>query len=305
MEFSSTGLSLEEIRNLDIVDYLSSLGHKPDHIKRDMDYWYLSPLRLEGEASFKVNRNLNRWYDHGLGKGGNLIDFGLLYFNCTVREFMEKFGPEFSIQQPARLSFHQPGEHPETESKIEVQNVRPLFSYPLIHYLHERHIPLSVAEQYCSEVSYKLDGRSYYGIGFKNDAGGYEIRNAFFKCSSAPKDITRIGDKGKELHVFEGFFDFLSFRALYPKEQHKDGDILVLNGAAMFERARPLMAAYPVKKLWLDQDTTGKAYTKFALSLNEGFQDESGLYSKNKDLNEWLSGKGTVLKKQIKQRLGG
>jgi hypothetical protein len=305
MEFSSTGLSLEEIRNLDMVDYLATLGHQPEHIKRDVDYWYLSPLRVEGEASFKVNRNLNRWYDHGLGKGGNLIDFGLLYFNCTVREFMEKFGPDSSAQQPVRLSFHQPAEHPETESKIEIQSVRPLFSYPLIHYLHERHIPLSVAEQYCSEVSYKLDGRNYYGIGFKNDAGGYEIRNAFFKCSSAPKDITRIGNNGKELHVFEGFFDFLSFRTLYPKEQHQDSDILVLNGAAMFERARPLMAAYPVKKLWLDHDATGEAYRKYALSLNEGFQDQSNLYSKNKDLNEWLSGKGAVPKKQVRHRLGG
>ncbi|WP_377117935.1 toprim domain-containing protein [Mucilaginibacter litoreus] len=265
----------------------------------------MSPLRSEGEASFKVNRHLNRWYDHGLGEGGNLIDFGLLYYNCTVRELMERFGPDFTVQQHAGISFHQPDKHPETESRIQVQTVRPLFAYPLIHYLHERHIPLSVAEQYCSEIRYELDGRNYYGIGFKNDAGGYEIRNAFFKCSSAPKDITHIGKDGSELHIFEGFFDFLSFRTLYPKEQHKDDDILVLNGAAMFERARPMMARYPVKKLWLDHDTTGEAYTKYALSLNEGFQDQSSLYSQHKDLNEWLSGKGAVPKKQMKQRLDG
>ena len=64
-----------EVKQLDIVDYLEKLGHRPQKI-RNNDYWYLSPLREEKEPSFKVNRKLNVWYDHGLGKGGNIIDLG-------------------------------------------------------------------------------------------------------------------------------------------------------------------------------------------------------------------------------------
>ncbi len=75
-------LSSTEARQIDIVDYLSALGFHPAKI-RNKDYWYCTPLRNEKTPSFKVNRNLNVWYDHGIGKGGNLIDFGILYFNCT------------------------------------------------------------------------------------------------------------------------------------------------------------------------------------------------------------------------------
>ena len=59
--------SLEEVKQVDLVEYLEKLGHQPKKI-RGNDYWYLSPLRTETEPSFKVNRKLNAWYDHGMGK---------------------------------------------------------------------------------------------------------------------------------------------------------------------------------------------------------------------------------------------
>ncbi len=58
------------------------------------------PLREEKTPSFKVNRKLNRWYDHGLGKGSNLVDFGILYNKCTIGEFMQKLSSNFSFQTP-------------------------------------------------------------------------------------------------------------------------------------------------------------------------------------------------------------
>ena len=69
-----------------MVDYLSRLGYQPTKIK-NADYWYLSPLRNEKTASFKINRKLNCWYDHGIGKGGNIIDFAILFHNCTISKF--------------------------------------------------------------------------------------------------------------------------------------------------------------------------------------------------------------------------
>ena len=59
-----------------MVDYLEKLGYMPQKI-RGNDYWYLSPFRQEKEPSFKVNRKLNAWYDHGTGRGGNIVDFGM------------------------------------------------------------------------------------------------------------------------------------------------------------------------------------------------------------------------------------
>lgn len=78
MEFRNDSLTIEELRQRDLIEYLSKLGFEPVKI-RGFNYWYLSPLRNEKTPSFKVNTKLNRWYDLGLAKGGNIIDFDVLF----------------------------------------------------------------------------------------------------------------------------------------------------------------------------------------------------------------------------------
>ncbi|MDP1973965.1 MAG: CHC2 zinc finger domain-containing protein, partial [Sediminibacterium sp.] len=82
-------LSVADVKQMDMVEYLRKLGWLPIKIRTD-DYRYLSPLRVEKTPSFKVNRKLNVWYDHGLQQGGNLVDFGILFYKCTVSELMQK-----------------------------------------------------------------------------------------------------------------------------------------------------------------------------------------------------------------------
>jgi DNA primase len=99
MDFRKQQVSLTAVKETDMVDYLFALGYEPAKI-RNVDYWYISPLRNEKTPSFKVNRRLNKWFDHGLGKGGNLIDFGIEYYQCSVSDFLQKFGADFSVHQP-------------------------------------------------------------------------------------------------------------------------------------------------------------------------------------------------------------
>jgi hypothetical protein len=58
-------LTMAQAKQTDLVDYLAFLGHRPQKVRNE-DYWYLSPLREEKTASFKVNRKKNVWYDHGV-----------------------------------------------------------------------------------------------------------------------------------------------------------------------------------------------------------------------------------------------
>ena len=94
-----------EAKQIDLVDYLAALGYRPQKI-RNHDYWYYSPLREEKTASFKVNRQRNLWYDHGIGKGGTLIDFGMLYFNCSVKEVLDRLSNDSNTL--ANSFFHPP-----------------------------------------------------------------------------------------------------------------------------------------------------------------------------------------------------
>lgn len=164
MSFRKQRLTIDEAKEMDMVDYLSSLGHEPSKI-RSKDYWYLSPLRDEKTPSFKVSRRLNRWYDHGLGKGGNLIDFGIEYHHCSVSELLDRLNGNFSLHQPVS---HSAKATDEPEQKIKILGDYALAAYPLLHYLEQRCIPIMIADKYCREVRYQLNDKTYYGIGFKN-----------------------------------------------------------------------------------------------------------------------------------------
>lgn len=285
MDFRKQGLSCEQAKQMDMVSYLSSLGHEPAKI-RNFDYWYLSPLRKEKTPSFKINRRLNRWYDHGLGKGGNLIDFAILYNDCTVGEFLKTLGDNFCFHPHATLIDAQLKE--SKESCITILKEGSLTSFPLHRYLYQRRITGQVAERYCKEVVYKLWGRKYFAIGFKNNSGGFELRNAFFKGSSTPKDITTIDNGSKEVTVFEGFFDFLSFNVLLQNEQPTKTNFLILNSLSFFEKARHFMESHSRINLYLDRDKSGQNCTRQALSLSGKYKDGSSLYTGYKDLNDWV-----------------
>jgi hypothetical protein len=285
MESNKNNLSIEGVKDLDMVGYLSSLGYEPVKIRR-ADYWYLSPLRQERTASFKVNRVLNRWYDHGIGKGGNIIDFGILHYNCTPSEFLNAVrGNNFL---PAANDFKQQSHERETASRVIVNDVFPVRSKALISYLGTRKITLEIATVFCSEVSFSLYGKSYFAIGFKNDFGGYELRNRFFKGSSSPKGFTTVKNGHQKLSVFEGFFDLLSYKVLEAKGQVPLTDFLILNSLSFFDAARPVMEGYRKAMLYLDNDTAGQNRSAAALKLSDVYEDGSRLFSGFSDLNQCL-----------------
>ena len=284
MNISNKPLTCAEVKSRDMVDYLASLGFEPKRISRQ-HYWYISPFRNERTASFKVNRALNKWYDFGEGCGGNLIDFGVLYFKCSVSEFLKQL-PLTSFQNQQPLFPHK--REKEEEGLITILKVEKLSSPVLFHYLKHRRIDSEVAQSFCKEITFELYKKKYYAIGFKNDANGYELRNQFFKGSSQPKDITTIQDNEQKLVVFEGFFDFLSYQTIYKNSAYLTEDCLILNSLSFLNKAKPLLKNYNQVHLFLDRDTKGQNCTRDLLSLGNHIQDESCLYKHNKDLNEWL-----------------
>jgi hypothetical protein len=293
-------LSCEQAKQIDMVDYLSSLNHHPQKV-RNQDFWYLSPLRQEKTASFKVNRTLNVWFDFGFGKGGDIIDFCTLYYNCTISEALSKLS---EYQNQPTLSFHPltafggstvsslrfAGERKgSTDSKIVVQATRPLSANNLIGYLENRQIPLGIASKYCQEVDFILYGRQHTVIGFPNHSGGYELRSETFKGSSTPKDSTFIDNKTEQIAVFEGFFSFLSFCTINGNQTAPLTNCLILNSLSFFDKSRDLMEKHLRVHLLLDRDMAGKTHTQKALNWDrDKYIDRSEFYSSHKDLNDWL-----------------
>jgi hypothetical protein len=287
-------------KQLDLVEYLASLGYHPQKI-RNQDYWYVSPLRDEKTASFKVNRHHNIWYDHGIGKGGNLVDFGILYHKCTISDLLDRLTgyerqPVLPFQQPiltptASTSSPQlAGEKKDTSAaKIVVLDARPLAEKSLIDYLKKRCVPIEIAGRFCKEVDFLLYNKKHTVIGFRNQSGGYELRNENFKGSSSPKDVSFFNNGRQQVAVFEGFFSYLAFQALNRSQDVQLTNFLVLNSLSFLQKARPIMEDHQRVHLFLDRDNAGKLHTQQALEWNkEKYIDRSAFYENHKDLNQWL-----------------
>ena len=299
MDIRKNRITCEQAKQMDIVEYLFSLGFNPVKI-RNADHWYLSPLRSEKTASFKVNRKLNVWYDHGLGKGGNLVDFGILYHNCSVSDFLEKLNDLSFHQQSLKIiAAHE--KHPEPQ--IKIVSKKNLFSLSLLRYLKHRRIAENVARDHCREVIFELNNKAYSAIGFRNNEGGFELRNPWFKGSSFPKSFTSLCNDAKEVSVFEGFFDFLSYQTIHQNQASFSPDFLILNSTSFFEKSRSFMEQYDSIRLYLDRDNTGQNCTQKAMESSHKYNDESSLYKGYKDLNEWMQHIGKSQKKGLRQSL--
>lgn len=289
-----SSISCRQARQIDLVAYLAYLGYHPQKV-HGVDHWYLSPFREEKNPSFKVNNRLNLWFDHGEGRGGDLINFGTRYHRCTVSELLERLAgyavsPSFSFQQPLASGVVGAGEKEESQQgKILILRAQPLKAQSLIHYLQKRNIPLDIAARWCQEIDFSLYSKRHTAIGFPNRSGGYELRNEHFKGSCSPKDITLFDHHTDEIVVFEGFFNYLSFQTINRGKQAPLTNCLVLNSLAFLERSRPLMEQYKQVHLALDRDESGQKLTRLALQWDpDRYIDRSDFYQGHKDLNEWL-----------------
>jgi len=286
MDFREKRLTIAEAKQMDLVDYLSSLGHKATSIKGN-SHWYLSPLHDEKTPSFTVNRNRNIWYDFGIGQGGSIIDFGVLYHKKTIPEFLQLLS-DGNLFSTVPVADHNRKQTRNDESKIKITHVSAVSTPSLLAYFDQRAIPIAIAQQYCREVRFESTGKNYFGIGFENDAGGFEIRNTYFKGSSSPKDVTTLKNGSDFITVFEGFFDFLSYKILQEQLGKPETDYLILNSLSFFEKSLTTLDQYKTIHLYLDNNNAGQKCTQRALAINRKFKDERHLYRGFDDLNDFL-----------------
>jgi hypothetical protein len=272
-------MNCNEAKKIDIISFLAKNGINPDY-NQGVNYWYKSPLRDENNPSFKVNSYKNLWFDFGIGDGGDIIKLTSLLFKVDSSNALK-------ILSVNNYSSHQKGIY-DTDSKVLITSVKEISNIQLINYLESRKLNLKLAKEYCKEVSFILNDKNFYAIGFQNDSKGYELRCKYFKGSSSPKDVTLIKNNSEKLLLFEGFIDFLSW---FSCKQFFTGnhDYLILNTLSFLNKSKVLIKEYNEVLLFLDNDEAGKKAT--AELIGAGLSkciDMSKGYSEFKDLNDSL-----------------
>ncbi|PKV51882.1 CHC2-type zinc finger protein [Aquimarina sp. MAR_2010_214] len=275
-------INCETARNFSIVKALEKLGHFPKK-STEKEAWFLSPFRSETQASFKVSKTKNRWYDHGEGIGGNVIDLVCKILKCSIKETLA-----FLNDSIATIPFKKQLVFNEKETGISILKVQDIIHPALIQYVDSRNITLPVVKTYCKEVWYTYKGSQYFAIGLNNNRGGWELRNKIFKNCCSPKSYTYIKRNCNQLVILEGMFDLLSL-VMMDDVLLSTSDILVLNSISFINDIEKYISKYALVHLYLDNDSTGQKATQY---LNDKYKvsiDKSSSYRNYKDLNDLLS----------------
>jgi len=284
----TTGLSCERARAFPIEKALAKLEHFPTR-ETEKEAWFLSPLRSETQASFKLSKKLNRWYDHGQGIGGNVIDLVCQIKRCSVKSALafikEQMENSFFLQQQPILK--EEVQEFEANHALTIIKVKDLTHPALIQYLQARSIGVETAKKLVKEVHYQVKGKQYFAIGLQNDSGGWELRNKYLKNSCYPKDMTSMKKGHSKLLITEGMFDILSLTEIN-KNLAYEYDFLIMNSIGFLEKVKLISKEYETVDLYLDNDSNGKLTTQNLLKVSNKFKDKSKLYEGFKDVNDWL-----------------
>lgn len=290
-------MNCQQINNIPFRELLEELGFKPVK-ENNKELWFLSPLRDEKTASFKINISNNTFYDFGEGTGSTIVDFWCGFKNCNVKTAIDEISRLFSFpQQEPKAQYNKKRQplKPAKQPQIKILDVRPITHTKLIEYLEDRYLSERIYP-YIKEVTFELKSIRNFAIGFKNDKGGYELRNSLFKSCTSKSITTVIKEDSKVLCIFEGFMDYLSyleqtvtseFEIVQNWYKDMNESFLVLNSLSMKEQVIPYIKQFEHVKLYLDNDNAGQSLTAELVSLFPHAENCSISYSQFKDYNEY------------------
>lgn len=294
-------MTASDAKKIPLPDVLRALGHQPSNARKGGgDLWYLSPFRKELEPSFHVNVAQNVWFDFGLGQGGDVAAFAMQYFGCRLPDALrqlEALFPDKPAALPRPETLPEALAAPPDAAAFKLLRTEPLTHPALVKYLTaERFIRLQTARRFLREIYFEHTGtgKQYFAAGLPNLAGGWEIRNPYFKSCIGDKAMSHLPGQSPSLSVFEGMLDFLSAFDYYGAAL-TDGHVLVLHSVAFAERAIEFAQAGRFSRIYtyFDNDRAGEEVNElFTAQFKSILEPSHGLYFPCKDFNEWAVRRG-------------
>ncbi len=286
-------MKIQDLKQYPITNYLQSLGLEPvKSVGKELVYY--SPKTNEKTPSFFVNPSKNLFKDHSGGNGGDVIRL-VQYLQdldfTTACNHLEKIGNGGVNHFPKKNFYFSRNEEINPKNTITITNVKPLQSNSLIAYCESRNIPFHIAFKFLHEVHYSNNGKSYFSLGFRNDKGGFELRNQMFKGCTTPKAITTFEvPESKAVYLFEGFFDFLSALSFFGTSKPLN-TVIVLNSLSLLSQAKERLNKAQKIHCFLDRDKQGIATVEKLKMDNFSIVDRSVVYESYKDFNDFLMSK--------------
>lgn len=232
--------------------------------------FFCSPLRNEHNPSVVIFNDSKIYFDFTTHERMNIVNFICQLEGCDFMRAIEIIsGNRFQNL---------------TQQEIIDYDEKPKYTYTtlttpkLFDYTRSRGISDDTARQYLCECIIK---EKYHHVAFKNDGGGYAIRNTSNSKSFKMRWIndgcnrpTTISHNSDKVVIFEGTFDFLAWIE-YMKYIGKDSgrfDVVVLNTAANWKYAK--LRDYAQIYLYLDNDGNQETGQRESKAITAEYPDK-------------------------------
>ncbi|MBW8326570.1 MAG: toprim domain-containing protein [Prolixibacteraceae bacterium] len=286
---------IEQLKQeIPISKYLANHGIYPVR-KSGNELFYHSPLRNDKNASLTVNDVRRVWFDHGSGEGGSIIDLVMQMQKTDTRGAIKCLSCFNPSTDPSTNVYFSDNEIKEKALKHQIKGTKPLDNnLAITMYLQERGIYDAarksgrVIEVYYDYINEAGATKRFFGAGWENESGGFDVRSKYGKVCINSKDISIVGN-GNIVNVFEGMIDFLS--AVTDGTVSFNDKNIILNTTSLADRAIlhiQKSGSSEQINLFCDNDKAGDDCTKKfkeAFSLSE---DKRNLYAEFSDYNEKL-----------------
>ena len=277
---------IAKAKEIDLVSYLLQMGCEKETETGSVVRFY-SPLRNEKVASFVVSKRTGKWRDFGNNESGDIIDVVQKVRGVKMDEALNIL---LTGNAPRVKREYVPIE--QEPPAISISYVGGIVSPHLMLYLSERKISPVIAQKWLVELGIsftkgKHPDKVYRLLGWKNDSGGFEMRNRFFKVSNSPKNITTIRRETSDLALFEGWPDFLTALSIN-KITDTNMDVIVLNSLSFLSAVMPWLKGRRVYG-YLDNDEAGDDAIQEMSIEGIDVVDCRGRYKGFKDFNDKIT----------------
>lgn len=258
---------------ISIKSLLNHLGFKPVE-SNEKESFYLNIFISDSlkSKSFRLDHALDVWFDKSIGKGGNIIDFGKLYWpnldKNGIHEKLRSFSANkeyhymFAVNEKSRRK-----RRPVKLPQYQIERIRQLgITSEVSAFLQEAGL-WEIADSNLVEVHYyvrdeKGKRRDFCAAGWPNENGGWEVYAKNFKSCIGPKGMSIFQASTRNITIFQEFTDYLKNR---DKLYSIYSSILVLNSPQFLSAAIKRVSKYKNITFYVDEKREGYGETKLQI----------------------------------------
>lgn len=215
-------------------DYFFELQEKGLLIfEGEKDGQYLFREYFNDKATISLNKE-GYWYDFHSKERGSIVE-AVMKFEC-YKNWLES--ALYLKEQLKDHLYRQQEIRNEKKQILEERDV--IFKNYTDYYRHNYDVSEELVKRHLSQVKYTLpNGKICYGVGMKNNSGGYQLTNGKFISQVGKSDITTMQyeNENKNVLIFNFTEDYLEYLSKQDVDRTREA-VIILNENENWQRAK-------------------------------------------------------------------